>query len=98
LARLEERRSGNHLPGARGEDVVRAFDGADAAADAARDHACDLAQERLVVASSHGGVEIDHLHFRKLLEAPHPAEHIVVLYGEPLALDELDDGAALEID
>ena len=58
----------------------------------------DLADEREVVARAHRGVEIDDLHLRKALEAPDPAEDVLVPDGEPLALDELHDGAALEID
>ena len=75
-----------------------ALDGADAAADAARQRAGDLAHEREVVADAHRGVEIDDLHLGKALEPPHPAEHVVVPDREPLALNELHDGAVLEID
>ena len=51
-----------------------------------------------VVARAHRRVEVDDLHLRETLEPPHPLEHVVVLDGEPLALNELDDRAALEID
>ena len=54
--------------------------------------------EREVVAHAHGGVEIDDLHLRERREAPHPPEHVGVLDREPLALDELNHGAVLEID
>ena len=71
---------------------------ADAAADAARQCRGDLPHDREVVAGAHGGVEIDDLHLRETFEPPHPAEHVIVSDGEPLALHELDDGAVLEID
>ena len=58
----------------------------------------DLADDGEVVALAHRGVEIDHLHLGKALEPPHPPEDVVVSDGEALALDELNDGAALKID
>jgi len=48
---------------------------------------------------AHRGVQIDHLHFRESLEPPpHPFLHVVVSDRQLLALHELYDGAALEID
>ena len=58
----------------------------------------DLPHQREVVAAAHRGVEIDHLHLREALESPHPAEDVLVLDRELLALDELHDGAVSEID
>ena len=95
LAVLEERRAGDDLLRAGGEHLLRALDGADAAADAARERAGDLPDEREVVAGAHRGVEVDHLHLREALEPPHPAEDVLVPDREALALDELHDGAAL---
>jgi len=54
--------------------------------------------EREVVAVVHGGIEVDHLDLRELLEPPHPPEHILVADRELFALHQLDDGAAFEID
>ena len=98
LSVLEERRPGDDLLRAGGEHVRGALDGADAAADAAGERRRDLPDEREVVAGAHRGIEIDHLHLRELREPAHPPEDVVVPDREPLALDELDDGAALEID
>ena len=98
LAVLEERRPGDDLPGARRQHVARAFDRADAAADAARQGARDLADDVEVVALAHGGVQVDHLHLREALEPPHPAKDVLVPDGEALALHELHDGAVLQID
>ena len=70
---LEQRRADDDLLRAGGEDSLRALDGPDAAADAARQRAGDLPDEREVVADAHRRVEIDHLHLREALEPPHPA-------------------------
>ena len=69
-----------------------------AAADAARQLPGDDPDEREVIALAHRGVEIDDLDFRKRGEPAHPSKHVVVPDGEPLALDELNHGATLEID
>ncbi len=95
---LEEGRADDDLPGARAQDVLRAFDGPHASADAAGECAGNLPDERQVLARAHGGVQIDDLHGREALEPPHPRKHVVVANGEPFALDELHDGATLEID
>ena len=79
----------------RRENVLRAFDGADAAADAARERAAIRRTMAQVVALAHGRVEIDDLHLGEALEALHPLEHVVVADGEPLALHELHDRAVL---
>src|SRR5439155_25427756 len=78
--------------------LARAIGRADTAADPARQRARDLTDETEVVPDPHRGVEVDHLHLRELLEPPHPPEHVVVADRETLALDELNHGAALEID
>ena len=51
-----------------------------------------------LVPDAHRRVEIDQLNFGKLGEALDPAVEIVRLDGELLALNELNDLAALEID
>jgi hypothetical protein len=51
-----------------------------------------------VVPGSHRRVEIDHLHFRELLELPDPPDDVRILDGETLALDELHDGVVFQID
>ena len=98
LAVLENRRPDDDLLRAGGEDLPGALDGPDAAADAARQLSGDDPDERQVVARSHRRVEIDDLDLRKRRETAHPAKHVVVPDGEPLALDQLDHGAALEVD
>src|SRR5439155_9183546 len=98
LSILEERRAGDDLLRAGGKHVLRAIEGADAASDAARDCAGDLPHDREVVATVQRRVQIDDLHFREALEPAHPAKDVIVLDREPLALHELHDGAALEID
>ena len=81
------------------QDVLRALDGADAAADAAGQ--AQPAIWRTIARLSpvaHRGIEVDHLHLREAFEATHPRENVVVADGEVLALYELDDGAVLQID
>jgi len=95
---LEQRGPGDDLMRAGGEDVLRARDRANAAADAAREDTRDLPDEREIVARRHRAVEVDHLHFREPLEPPHPPEDVIVADREALALHELDDGAVFEID
>ena len=51
-----------------------------------------------VLARPLGGVQIDQLHFRAAAEPRDPRVDVAGLDGEPLALHELDDPAALEID
>ena len=58
----------------------------------------DLANQREVVADAHRRVEVDDLNLGEPLEPPDPPEHVVVPDGKALALNELDDGAVLEID
>ena len=70
----------------------------DAAPHAAGEPAADLPDEGVVRTRLEGAVEIDELHARVLRESRHPRKHIVARHGEPLALDELNDLAALEID
>jgi len=67
-------------------------------AAASKNIVMDFAHEGEVIAQAHGRVEIDDLHFRERREAPHPAEHVGVFDGEPLALHELNHGAVLEVD
>jgi hypothetical protein len=43
-------------------------------------------------------VQVDDLHLREALEPPHPAKDVLVPDGEPLALHELYDRAAFEVD
>src|SRR5206468_6386235 len=95
---LEEGRARNNLFRAGGKYVLRARDGANAAADATRERPRDLPDEREIVAGVFCGVEVDHLHLREAGEPSHPAKHIVVFDREALALNELDDGAGLQID
>jgi hypothetical protein len=57
-----------------------------------------LTDEGQVVADACRGIEIDHLDFGEPGEPAHPPEHIIVPDREALALNELHDGAALEID
>ena len=97
-SRLEERRADDHLLGAGAEDVLGPLDGADAAAHPARQRCRDLSHERQVVARAHGRVQIDHLHLGEARELLDPGKHVGVADGEPLALNELNDRAVLEID
>ena len=94
----EQGRPGDDLARTALEQLLRAFGRPHAAANPAGQRACDLAHERQVVAAAHRRIEVDHLHFREMLEPPHPPEHVVVADCEALALYELHDGAILEID
>ena len=94
----EERRPGDDLAGAGGQDVLRARDRPHASAHAARQRSGDLPDEVEVVARTHRGIQVDDLHLRALLEPLHPAKHVVVPDRETLALHELDDGTVFEID
>ena len=62
---LEEGRARDDLFGAGGEHLLRARDGANAAAHAARERSGDLLDEREIVAGAFCGVEIDYLHLRE---------------------------------
>ncbi len=97
-AHVEERRPDDDRLRAGFEQVLGAADGSNAAADAARQLRCDLAHQRVVGPDAHRGVEVDQLNLGKLREALDPAVEIVGLDGELLALNELDDFPALEID
>ena len=80
------------------EQVLRAADRADAAADAAGQPRGHLAHQRIVGPDAHRGVEIDQLNCGKPREPLDPAVEIVGFDRELLALHELNDLAALEID
>ena len=58
----------------------------------------DAATSALVGADALGRVEVDELHLGIAREALDPAVDVGRLDGEPLALNELDDSAALEVD
>ncbi len=76
--------------------ILGAPDRADAAADAAgQSLAATRPHELVVVADAHRRIEIDELHLGKLRELFNPAIQIVGRDGELLALNELDDLAAL---
>ena len=94
----EQAGAGDHRLRAGGDQLLGAPHAADAAADAAGQLRGDLPDERVVVAARHRGVEIDQLHFREFRELRDPAVEIVGRDGELVALDQLDDVAALEID
>src|SRR5262245_8977408 len=98
LAVLEKGGARDDLLCASRQDVARAFGGPHAAADPAGQGRSDAPYDRQVVSDVHGGVEVDHLHLRKTLESRHPGEDVVVAYRQLLALNELDDGAALQVD
>src|SRR5688572_33293022 len=89
--------AGDHGLGAGGNQLLGASHAADAAADAARQLLGNAFDELVVVPARHGGVEIDELHLRELLESRNPAVEIVGRDGELVALNELDDTSALEI-
>ena len=52
---------------------------ANATADLARKPPCNIANERLVVSQSHGGIEIDQLHKRVFLESVNPLVKVIEL-------------------
>ena len=78
---------------------LRARDGPNAAADTTRELTRDLAarsagcRPTLMAASRSMTCT-----FGNDRESPHPSGHVVVSDGEPLALNELNDRAALKID
>src|SRR5688572_7238257 len=90
--------AGDHSLCAGGNQLLGASHAADAAADAARQLLCDTFDELVVVPARHRGVEIDELYLRELLEFRNPAVEIVGRDGEFVALNELDDTSALEVD
>ena len=96
-ATLEEGRPRDDLLGARRQKVFGPRDAPNPAAHAARQPARDLTHERHIVPDAHRRIEVDDLHLREALEAPHPAKHILVSQGEPFALNELDDRTVLQI-
>ena len=95
---LEQRRAGDDLLRAGGEHVARALDGADAAADAARQApAICRTSARLsplpIAASRSITCTLGNCSKRRTQR-----NDVVVSDRELLALHQLDDGAALEID
>src|SRR5580765_4469053 len=95
---FEERRADDDLARAGRQHVASTLGRPDAAANPARQRRRDLSNDRQVVAGTHCRVEIDDLHLREAFEAAHPLEDVFVANREPLALDKLDDRAALKID
>src|SRR5688500_14903105 len=90
--------AGDHSLCARGDQLLGALPAAEAAADAARSCLCDRLDGLVVVPARHRGVEIDELYRRELVEFRNPAVEIVGRDGEFVALNELDDTSALEVD
>ncbi len=95
---LEERRTEDDLLRARLDHLPGALDRSDAAADAARELGRHPADQVVVVARGHGGIEVDELDDREVLEAPDPPEDVGAFDGDPVTLDELDNLAAFEVD
>ena len=95
---LEERGREDDARGSERDERLRPFGRADAAADPAGKAGADRRDERLVRARVLGGIEVDELHLRVTGEALDPAVDVARLDGQALALHELDDPAALEID
>ena len=77
---------------------LRPFRRADAAADPAGKTGADRRDERLVRARVLRGIEVDELHLRISGEALDPAVDVARFDGQTLALHELHDSSALEID
>jgi hypothetical protein len=94
----KEGRTDNHGVGAAVEDRPRAFDAANAAANAAWKPAADHRDKRPVVSAASGGVEIDELHAGKLREPYDPWLWIGCFYRKRLTLHELDDASVLQVD
>ena len=94
----EERRTGDHGVCAVAEDGGGSLDGTDAAANAAGKPPADIGDHHGVVAASFRGVEIDQLHPRKSGELADPDLGIGGFNRELLALHQLNDPAALEVD
>ena len=95
---LEQRRSDDDLSRADRAELDRALGRAHAAADLAGQPRADLANEMIVRARAHGRVEVDDVDAPKPGEPLDPVVEIGRLDGELLALNQLDDLAALEID
>src|SRR4029077_6869685 len=98
LAVLEQRRAGDDLSSSGGQDLRGALDGSNTAADAACQARRDAPHDGDVVAACHRRIEIDDLHLREALEPLHLLLYVRVANRELLALNQLDDGAALEVD
>ena len=71
---------------------------AQAAADLAGQPRGQTGHEVAVVAASLGRVEVDDLHERIAGEALRPGVDVAEAQRDPLPLDELDDGAAHQVD
>ena len=95
---LEQRRADDHFLRADRAQLGRALGRTDAAADLAGQARADLANQMIVRARVHGGVEVDDVDPAKPGETLDPVVEIRRFDGELLALNELDDLAALEID
>ena len=93
-----QRRADDDVGGAGVEQLARPRRRAHAAADPARQRRGDVAHQRVVVAQRHRRIEVDQLDHREAAEAVNPAVHVGGFQGQRLALDELDDPPALEID
>ena len=95
---LEQRRAGDDLLGAGGEDILRPLDGADAAADPAGQRAAIWRTSARLspapIAASRSITCTLGKRANRFTQANTSASRI----GEPLALHELDDRAVLEID
>ena len=80
------------------EKRLRSLDGPHAAADTAAKLRADRRDERGVVAGVLRRVEIDELHVCKRRELRDPPGEVVARKSQPLALYELHDASALQVD
>ena len=94
----KQRRADDDMRRASRQDVQCAPERADAAADATRSRRADVPNERVVASGANRGVEVDQLQLRERREAADPRVEVGVFEGETLALDELNDFAAAEVD
>ena len=94
----EQGRTENDFCRAERQGSLRTFDGPDAAADPAGKRSTDVRDERFVAAGTLSRIEIDQLNLRVVRKSPHPRLDIIRLDRQTLALHELHDPAALEID
>jgi len=95
---LEERGTEDDLARAGVDHLARAVHRPDPSADTAGALRRHTANQVVVVAGRHRSIEVDELDHREVLEAADPAEDVGAFDGDPVALDELDDFAAFQVD
>ena len=94
----EERRADDDVRRAGVEHLAGAIDGADPAANATGPRPAGVPDQRVVAARSDRRVEIDQLQLGEAGEPRNPPVEVRVLERQPLALHELHDLLAAQVD